>query len=128
MNCGDASERPSAEDIARDIGTLVASVEEFNRRFGRSHPAFPRELAARIPVIQEELDELRAEIVAENEVEVARAVIDVLFAVVGTALRVEPRRLREAIQAVIDKNDAKTPETYAVNEHQKIVKKATVSS
>lgn len=105
------------------IGELAASVQAFHQRFGLVGSSTREELLSRIPIQEEEVRELQNAILEEAPDRVASEAVDVLFVAIGTLLRLEPGLAEAAIREVIQKNDAKTWETYHINALGKVVRR-----
>ncbi len=105
-------------DVLRD---LIRSTLAFYERFGVTPQVNP---ATR--VFEEEVHELiEAARAGTDKDHIAEEAADVFVTVIGlcTAAGVSPDRLIQQIRAVIAKNDAKTNQTHAINEHGKIARR-----
>ena len=87
-------------------------------------PSTQKEMLSRIPIQDEEVRELHQAILHETPERVASEATDVLFVAIGTLVRLDPDLAAAALAEVIEKNDAKTLETYHINAAGKVVPRA----
>ncbi len=105
-------------DTLRD---LIRSTVEFYDRF-----EVTPQLEPSLRVFQEEVDELiEATHNGDNKQHIAEEAADVFVTAIGMCLAagVDGEQIIAQTRAVIDKNDAKTHETHAINENGKIARR-----
>lgn len=104
------------------LAKMWQSNEDFHNRFlGR-----PANFSEALYAYSEEFRELeQATIYSQSEWEISCEAADVLYTVIGVlrSRDIDLEMFLDAMQHVINKNNAKTHETHYINEHGKIQKK-----
>ena len=110
-------------ELSNLLSDLAKCVQAFHKRFGTDTLASRQELLTRIPIQDEEVRELEEAINNETPERIASEATDVLFVAIGTNMKLDPSNAANAIQEIIDKNDAKTWDTHHINKAGKIVRR-----
>ena len=110
----------SQREVTDTLRGLINSTAEFYARFDVTP-----NLETSIRVFKEEVDELiEAADIGTDKDHIAEEAADVFVTAIGICMAsgVDLENIIAQTRAVIDKNDAKTHETHAINEYGKIAR------